>query len=365
MYHNLFAERRLEMKKKRLLAKTVFFINLITTLILLSFLTNSFAATYNLTFATFRPPADPFSKPWLMAMAKELEERTDGQVKLTIHWAQALGKGRDQFHMVRDGVADMTDFPGVWLPGKFTLSEVASLPLAADNSLNVLKAMSILAGKGYFDKQWGEVEVLGWMVTPPLDIIFRKDKPETVEDMSGLKTRASGGYISDFIKALKMVPVRVLPPDAYMAWQTGVVDAWVHPISSMVKYKFIELPTRGILDANLAVIGNAAKIMNKKKLASLPPDIQKVVREVAAKYCGVYARLGVETDEDTIRKLNDAKIEIFRLPPPEMKKMKARALPIWEKYIADTEAKGLPGREVANEFVKALRQLGEDPPYNP
>lgn len=353
------------MEKKRLLVKGVFITILLTTLILPSFVSTAYAATYNLSFATFRPPADPFAKPWLMAMAKELEERTNGQVKLTIHWAQALGKGRDQFHMVRDGVADMTDFPGVWLPGKFTLSEVASLPLAADNCLNVLKAMSILAGKGYFAKQWGEVEVLGWMVTPPLDIIFRKDRPETLEDMAGLKTRASGGYISDFIKALKMVPVKVLPPDAYMAWQTGVVDAWVHPISSMVKYKFIELPTRGVLDANLCVIGNAATFMNKERFASLPPDIQKVVREVGAKYCEVYARLGVETDENTIKKLNEANIEIFKLPPLEMKKMKARALPIWEKYIADTEAKGLPGREVATEFVKVLRQLGEDPPYNP
>jgi TRAP-type C4-dicarboxylate transport system substrate-binding protein len=353
------------MEKKNFLAKGIFIISFITIFILPSFTPISFAATYNLSFATFRPPADPFAKPWLMAMAEELKERTNGQVKLTIHWAQALGKGRDQFLMVRDGVADMTDFPGVWLPGKFTLSEVASLPLAANDNLNVVKAMGILAGKGYFDRQWGEVEVLGWMVTPPLDIIFRKIKPETVEDMAGLKARASGGYISDFIKALKMVPVKVLPPDAYMAWQTGVVDAWVHPPSSMVKYKFIELPTRCVLDANISVIGNAAKIMNKKKFASLPPDIQKTIREVASKYCEVYANLGVETDEDTLKKLKEAKIEVYQLPPPEIKKMKAKALPIWEKYIADTEAKGLPGREVAAEFVRILRQLGEDPPYNP
>jgi len=105
------------MKKKRLLAKTVFFINFITTLILLSFLANSFAATYNLSFATFRPPTDAFAKPWLLPMAKELEEKTNGQVKMTIHWAEALGKGRDQFHMVKGGVADITDFPGVWMPG--------------------------------------------------------------------------------------------------------------------------------------------------------------------------------------------------------------------------------------------------------
>jgi TRAP-type C4-dicarboxylate transport system substrate-binding protein len=150
-----------------------------------------------------------------------------------------------------------------------------------------------------------------------------------------------------------------------MAWQTGVVDAWVHPFAAMVKYKFIELPTRSILDTKLGVIGNAALIMNKKKFASLPPDIQDVVREVGAKYCEIYAGVGVEEDERTIPKLKAANIEIFKFSPEETQKMKAMALPIWEKYIADNEAKGLPGREVATEFVKALRQLGENPPYNP
>jgi len=353
------------MEKKRLLSKNVIFIILMTALIIPLLLTVSFAATYNLSFATFRPPTDAFAKPWLLPMAKELEERTNGQVKMTIHWAEALGKGRDQFNMVKGGVADITDFPGVWMPGKFTLSEVNSLPLAADEPLNVLKAMNIVAEKGYFDKQWGEVEVLGWHVTSPLVIMFRKIRPETVEDLAGLKTRASGGYISDFIKSLKMVPVQVLPPDAYMAWQTGVVDAWVHPFAAMVKYKFIELPTRSILDTKLGVIGNAALIMNKKKFASLPPDIQDVVREVGAKYCEIYAGVGVEEDERTIPKLKAANIEIFKFSPEETQKMKAMALPIWEKYIADNEAKGLPGREVATEFVKALRQLGENPPYNP
>jgi hypothetical protein len=45
--------------------------------------------------------------------------------------------------------------------------------------------------------------------------------------------------------------------------------------------------------------------------------------------------------------------------------MKATGLPIWEKYIAEMEAKGLPGKEIVTEYVKALRQLGENPPYKP
>ena len=225
-------------KKKRCLITCVFAICLLTTILLPSLASTSFAATYNLTFATFRPPTDVFAEPWLVAMANELEKRSNGRVKMSIYWAEALGKGRDQFRMVKDGIADVTDFPGVWMPGKFTLSEVGSLPMAAEDPLNVIRAMSMVAEKGYFDKQWGEVKVMGWLATTNLNLLFRKHKPETLEEMAGLKARAAGGYISEFIKALGMVPVKVLPPDAYMSWQTGVVDVWVHPITAIIKYKF-------------------------------------------------------------------------------------------------------------------------------
>jgi len=242
---------------------------------------------------------------------------------------------------------------------------VGSLPLAAENSENVLKAMNMLHKKGYFDKQWGEVEVLGWMVTSPYDLFFRKAKPMTLKDMAGLRSRTPGGCISEYLKALRMVPVKVLPSDAYMSWETGVIDAWVHPPTAMIKYKFIEIPTRCLLDANLQILGNAATFINKKKMASLPPDIQKIVREVAAKYCEVYARLGNTEDVKSLEKIKKAGIEVYRLPAPEMEKMKAAGLPIWEKYIAEMEAKGLPGKEIVTEYVGALRQSGENPPYKP
>jgi TRAP-type C4-dicarboxylate transport system substrate-binding protein len=343
----------------------IFCVFLIMVVTILSFVSDSSAKPINISFATFRPPTDVFAKPWLIAMGKELEEKTNGRVKFTVHWASSLGKGRDQFYMVRDGVADMTDFPGAWIPGKFTLSEVGSLPLAAENSENVVKAMNMLRKKGYFDTQWGEVEVLGMLATSPYDLFFRKAKPMTLEDMAGLRCRTPGGYISEYLKALSMVPVKVLPSDAYMSWETGVVDAWVHPPTAMIKYKFIELPTRCLLDANLQILGNAAKIMNKKKMASLPPDIQQIVREVAAKYCEVYTRLGNSEDVKSLEKIKKAGIKVYKLPAPEMEKMKAAGLPIWEKYIAEMEAKGLPGKEIVTEYVKALRQLGENPPYKP
>ena len=111
------------------------------------------AAPIELKFATFRPPADPQSEAWITPMLQEIEERTNRQVKFTVYWSEALGASRDQYTLVKDGVADMTDFAGAWVPGKFVLSDVGNLPLAAQDPANLIKAMDILQEEGYFDTQ--------------------------------------------------------------------------------------------------------------------------------------------------------------------------------------------------------------------
>jgi TRAP-type C4-dicarboxylate transport system substrate-binding protein len=298
-------------------------------------------------------------------MGEEIEKETNGRIKFTVYWAESIGKGREQFNMVKNGVADMSDFPGVWAPGKFTLSGIADLPFAAQNNLNILKTMNLLYGKGFFSKQWNEVDVLGWTVTSPVGIFFRKIKPMTLEELAGLKARASGGVQSEYVKALKMVPVNVMPSDAYLAWDTGVVDAFVHAPATYIKYKFYEIPTRSFLNVHISVIGNAAMIMNKEKMASLPPDIQSTVREVAKKYCEVYAKINTEEDVKAIDKMKQDGVEVYLMPPEQMKRMRDVARPIWEKYVSDMEKAGLPGGTVAKEFVDNLRKLGENPPYSP
>lgn len=326
---------------------------------------NASAKPVTLSYATFRPPSDVVAKPWLNDMAKEIEEKTEGRVKVKIFWAGALGQGRDQFYMVRDGIADMADFPGAWIAGKFPNSDVAGLPFAAENPINVMKAMNILHEKGYFKEWTNEVAVLGWHATTAYDIFMRKDKPMTFEALAGMKVRTPGGPITEYLKLINMVPVKVLPSDAYMSWETGVVDAWLHLPSVGVRYKFIELPTACILDANAQILGNAATIMNKDKLASLPEQDRNILKEVVAKHEFNYLKHCIEQDDIAIEKMAKKGIETYRMPDAEMDKMRKAAVPLWKQYIQDMEAKGLPGKQIVVDYVSALKSLGEQPVYQP
>lgn len=298
-------------------------------------------------------------------MCQEIEERTNGQVKFTVHWSQALGATRDQYLLVKDGVADITDFAGAWVPGKFVLSEVGNLPFACQDPANLLKTMDALSEKGYFDSQWDEVEFLAWNSTTPYKFLFREVKPMTFEELAGLKARAPGGLATECEAAIGMTPVSVLPGDTYTAWQTGLVDVWVHPPGAVVKYKFNELPTKALLDESFFTMVNAAMIFNKAKFASLPSDVQETIKEVVQEYALVYLQSGIDTDEAALEVMAAAGIEVYTWPDAEVDKLKAAALPMWEKYISDLEDAGLPGEELVSDFIKILKDLGEEPPTLP
>jgi TRAP-type C4-dicarboxylate transport system substrate-binding protein len=336
---------------------------LCTAIFLGLFATPAGAKPVTLTYATWRPPTDVFADPWLNAMGRELESKSNGQLKFKVQWSGALGQGPDQFMMVVNGVAEMCDYAGSWGRGKFTLTDVANLPLAAENGANIIKVMNIMNDKGFFEKQWGEVKVLTFSATPPYDLFLRNVQPMSMEGLKGLKVRSPGGYVSKYLEALGMLPVVVAPADSYMAWQTGVVDAWTNPPGALIKFKFDEIGTKAILDANLQVFGNAAVIINKEVYNSLAPDLQKLLMDTARKYIFIYYDLGEKTDVDALATAKKENIAVYQMPEPEMKKIKAAAKPMWDLFVSDLEAKGLPGKAVVAEFTRLLRELGENPPY--
>jgi TRAP-type C4-dicarboxylate transport system substrate-binding protein len=315
-----------------------------------------------LSYATNRPPTDPQSEDWLTPMLAEIEKRTGGQVKFKVYWSEALGGMRDQYNLVKDGVADMTDFATIFVPGKFILSDVANLPFVSQNPGNLMAAMFTLSEEGYFDSMWDEAEWLGWHSTTPYKFLFRTDKPMTYEELDGLKARAPGGLATETEAAIGMEPVVVSAADAYTAWQTGLVDVWVHPAGAVTKYKLYELPTRALLDIGLYTMANGANVFNKAKFASLPPDVQDVIKETVHEYAAVYLQSGIDLEEESIQLMKDSGIEVYTWPDSELDKMKAAALPMWEKYISDLEEQGYDGRKMVARFVEVLKELGDNPP---
>ncbi len=315
-----------------------------------------------LSYATNRPPNDPQSVIWLTPMLDEITKRTEGRVEFKVYWSSALGKSSDQYNLIRDGIADVTDFATPYVPGKFLLADVANLPFAAQDPRNLMKAMYTLTEEGYFDDMWDEVEWLGFHSTPLYRFMFRTSKPMNVKELKGLKARAPGGLATKWEESIGMVPVNIAISDAYTSWQTGLVDVWVHPASSVIKYKFYELECEALLDVGFYAMANGANAMNKAKFNSLPEDIQETIKEVFHEYAFIYMQSGLDQDIEAYNVLAENDIEVYNWKESDLDDLKATAAPIWKSYIKDLNSKGYVGDKLVNRFIEILESLGEKPP---
>jgi TRAP-type transport system periplasmic protein len=125
------------------------------------------------------------------------------------------------------------------------------------------------------------------------------------------------------------------------------------------------------VDTGCAALGI---VMNLKTWNSLPADIQKIIDKVNEEFIGETTHgnakkniLGYELySEKVARPLFIAKgVKVYKMNQEEMEKLRKAVLPLWDKWVDDMEAKGLPGKKVMKAYLSELKKLGAQPIYRP
>ena len=125
-------------------------------------------------------------QPW----AKEIEEATDGKVKVVSYPGETLLKASDVYDGVVSGIADIGVSCFSYSPGRFPFCEVFELPgityMSSKSSGRVAWEMI----QEYNPLEVQDTKMLMALSTGPGDIYSRKPVRE-LEDMKGLEIRAT------------------------------------------------------------------------------------------------------------------------------------------------------------------------------
>ncbi len=237
------------------------------------------AAEINLTMSHYLPPALGLHKDFLEPWARELERKTSGKVKVDIQTAgTALGKITKQWDQVVDGTVDVA-FGLHGIPrGRFICTSVIELPFLTDSGAEANHVLWDIFPQ-YLAKEHKEVHVLALMAHDPGVLATREKKVVTPADVKGLRIRVPSPYVAEMLKDLGAVPVGMPPGQVYENLQTGNLDGVVLPWAGLKEFRITEVVTNAIeIDAYTTPF---FFIMNRKKYASLPDDVRKVIDEIS------------------------------------------------------------------------------------
>jgi TRAP-type C4-dicarboxylate transport system substrate-binding protein len=306
---------------------------------------------YRLKFNDWGPPTIGIGQLHIDA-AKMIEERTDGNVIITNYFSQSLLNYGDTYRGISSGIADISLYVIGATQGVHHINEVISLPFigipdmySGTDLYNELrqKFPALDEENARSDTIWLDIRMM-----PPSQLHL-VDRPATVpEDLKGLKI-ITGASLLDLLSQVDAAGVLMGPPDWYMSLERGLVQGQITHWPAVYDFHLLELfkyhTIFGGGGAGLVPIGFMANLTSWNEL---PPEYQKIIIDV-------YKWVNVESIKYDIDTIETAEAEakemghiLNYLTPEKITPWAERAVSYHEKWIADTEAKGWPAREVYN-----------------
>ena len=328
-----------------LVAATVIFLGLT------SFIETSAAETISLKFSSPWPPRHPQHTMVIEPWGKRINELTGGRVKMTLFPGQALGKAADHYEMAAKGVCDIALINPQYTPARFQLTSVFLLPFMVTTA----EATSVALWKTYdkyFRDEYKEVKALWMYVHAPGQIFTRKKPIKNLEDLKGMKIRATNPYVEKSLKIRGASPVFIPVPEVYNALERGVVDGTAMPFEGLYVFKQHEVVDYGVI-CNLYTM-TFPIVMNLAKWESLPADVKKIMEdniglELSRKAGVVYDR----TEESMKKQVLEYGVKVNELPPEDLAEWQLGGKKIREDWAKEMEAKGIPG----NAIIKYVQTL--------
>lgn len=293
----------------------------------------------------FMPPMHPLHSNVLVPWAEEIEQKTDGRVKIYVYPANELAAADKNYDATLSGVIDIGLVLPAYTPGMFPLTTILEFPFMFDSPLQANLTAWDLVNEipAIREEEYKDVELLWWGTTD-LGHFLMKEPVYTVEDLRGKKVRSPSTVGNDVLAALEATPVSLPVSDAYDAIERSVVEGTLLPISTLISFNLADVVDH-VLVLNMYATP-LHMVMNKTSWGKISPDDQQLIKELLEDFPQTIGEQYVKEDQAGYAKAEEAGIVVDTASPEALQAFKDKVEPLVTKWLDDMEEDGLPGWEV-------------------
>lgn len=291
------------------------------------------------------------------AVAKYLADKTGGNFVLKLHYGGAISPPKQNLDNIKRGAIHAGTVCTGYHPGKNPIGSVGDLPFLPFKSWNKLIAghEAIRTNKHWVAemKKWGGKP---WYtnILPQYEFFGVGDPPKNALDWEGKTVRALGGIGKAMTKlgaALKSAPA----PEAYELLERGVVQAWSFPYSyTFGAYRLHEISTWYTTNFQPGT-NHCPTIISARAYKKLPDEYKALIDEVIPHAYKALVAAYEEADKKWIPIYQaNSRLKEIRFDAADLAAVEAKAgKPVWDEWVAERDAQGLPGREVLDAVLAA------------
>ncbi len=292
-------------------------------------------------------------------LAKVAKEKSGGNFTINLRYNEQLGDAKDML----DGLK-VEAFHGAFVaysyaPAKTPLQGVMDMPFLPIGDLVVLEKVqdAFEAWKPVADElaRWNAMHFMT-ILLPQYEFMGAGKPPLSLEDWKGMRVRALGG-LGDAMTLLGAVPTSVSAPEVYTALERGTFQAASFPFTySFTAYKLHEVSKWYTHGMRLGIVHNSLNF-NIKAWNALPAEYKKILEDARAEAYKLQREAYAAADEKSFPLFEKRKLEVITITPEMREKLISVAgKPVWDKWVAETEAKGLPGKEALDLVLSLIKK---------
>ncbi|OED42215.1 ABC transporter substrate-binding protein [Chromatiales bacterium (ex Bugula neritina AB1)] len=318
-------------------------------------------AQTTLTVSSWLPPKHVIVDQMLTPWAAQVEEATEGRVKIKI-LPKALGKPPAHFDIARDGLADITYGIHGYQPGRFVLNSTAEVPFLGNDAEDISVAYWRMYDKHLkAANEHRGVKLLGLWTHGPGHIMTTEKQINAISDLKDMKMRIGGGIVKEVTSNFGIVQLFKPAPQVYELLSRGVATGVMFPLEAIDGFKLentIKYVTRipgGLYNTSFFMV------MNEGKFNSLSDEDKAAIDSVSGEvFSRMAGRAFQAADNEGLEKFHANGGQITDASPEMVAQIQGWVTDIeanWAKKVAKL---GLDGGQILYEMKTEIAKLAAE-----
>jgi TRAP-type C4-dicarboxylate transport system substrate-binding protein len=309
-----------------------------------------------LSFTHTIPPVIPIAKVY-QKWAGMISEKSQGRVKINFYWSESLLKASEFYRGVQTGQTDIT----YYVIGL----DWGLMPLNMFTKLGFMGYRNKTEGTEVYQKIFNQfpeirdefkgVKVMAARMGPAYQLCFTNKQVQVPADLKGKKVISVGGSMAKEMVAMGAAPMDVKVGDLYMSLERGLAEGISTHIPILHAFGILKLVPNITLFEGGTAMGPDMLLINLKTWNKLPADIQKIFEDMSPWLGQELIKADNGYEAMVLGKAREMGHTIITPTAEQMKLWVDAVQPIHQKWIADTEAKGLPAQAVYDEAKRLIQ----------
>ncbi len=315
------------------------------------------AQNVTLRFSNWLPPTHPMVTEMLNPWAKDVEQATEGRVKIQV--LPPWGTPASHYDLVRNGVADMTIGVHSYTPERFKLTEMVELPMTAENA----QVNSLAYWRTYQKYFMGKNEHAGTKLlgawVPGSYQLWTAAKVDSLDKLDGTKIRIPGVLVERIAKLLGLVSISSTLTEAYDQISRGIIDGMFQNYTTVIDFNLARfMPNLFVLPGGFSA-SSQFMVVNERSWQRISEADRAAIDALSGealvkRFSGIWQKNNMAAFD----RLSAEGIKVHRIEGEQLEAMKTKLAVIEQQWLS--EAKGVEAQEALNFYRAELDRVAAE-----